>query len=147
MAVQEGTGTIIWANVWQCLGQLLFCENIWCIIAHARKCTNCNSLTSLYISFGPRDVGQLPFLWNKISQFGPINQLTCGTTCTLYWYQCPVLRIFCKPIDSMLCQSIESMGLQKIPITNYHCDSGLRLSILAHHLQLDSLLGQVSEAN
>ncbi len=27
-----------------------------------------------------------------------------------------VLRIFCKPIDSMLCQSIESMGLQKIPI-------------------------------
>ncbi len=25
------------------------------------------------------------------------------------------IRIFCKPIDSMLCQSIESMGLQKIP--------------------------------
>ncbi len=26
-----------------------------------------------------------------------------------------LIGIFCKPIDSMLCQSIESMGLQKIP--------------------------------
>ncbi len=31
------------------------------------------------------------------------------------------LRIFCKPIDSMLCQSIESMGLQKIPIVSPRC--------------------------
>ncbi len=53
----------------------------------------------------------------KINNFQQMNQTrSLAENSTLHNLRAlQVLGIFCKPIDSMLVQSIESMGLQKIP--------------------------------